>query len=136
MTKLAALAIALTALTSGANARETYVKMPEFLIGSWCKSDDSGSDTSFWNVNSMVRAGRRDITKCVLVSSWDFTLEGETEANDRSCYAVNVGPIGKDTAPSGTHYQVAITARCYKDGVPFAEQKTKLEVFKFVNYKH
>jgi hypothetical protein len=68
MTKLAALAIALTALASGANARETYVKMPEFLIGSWCKSDDSGSDTSFWNVNSMGRAGRRTITKCVLVS--------------------------------------------------------------------
>lgn len=132
-----ALLAALSATSANAGVPEKIVKMPDFLIGTWCHIDDDDGDAGemFWNVNSMERATRRTITDCVAVSWWNFTLEGKTEEGDRLCYAMKLGPIKKDTAPSGTAYDLSISAKCYKFGA-FDNQNPKIEVFKFSNYKH
>jgi hypothetical protein len=129
---LLAATTALLAVTAAQPAR-AETKMPDVLINEWCSNADmppekvkDGVKTSYL-LPSWTTDGH--CTNIFAITPWDFWLDGSS-----SCTPMKV-LVKEDTAPSGTGYEVTVSARCYKNGQQGAPMTNTIETFKFERYK-
>ena len=107
-------------------------KMPDVLINEWCSNSDippeknKGGVKTEYRLPSWTTDGH--CTDILAITPWDFWQ------GDLSCDPIKVR-IKEDTAPSGTAYDITVTARCQRNGPQGAPMTTTFETFRFERYK-
>jgi hypothetical protein len=116
------LCVAAASAIACGHARAAEKTMPISFIGEWCYSSQEDKTTAY-TLPSWTEGGH--CTKILSIDQYVFYGEG------RNCEPVNVR-LTKNTAPSGTAYIAAVTARCQPDGPVTAGT---LQTFEFNRYK-
>ncbi len=110
-------------------AQPALTKMPDVLINEWCsdavtppEKTKDGVKTSYV-LPSWTPDGH--CTNILAITPWDFW----SQDNSLSCLPTKVH-TKQDVAPSGTAYDISISAVCFNNN----QQKT-IKTFRFVRYK-
>jgi hypothetical protein len=107
MRKLLIAAVALAALAGSANAAEKYLPMTIDFVGDWC-FDNEDAQGAYYKLPSWIEGQCKNILS---INKWAFSFTDD----DLFCQPVAI-KTSSDTAPSGTNYDMMVSARCWRSG--------------------
>jgi hypothetical protein len=116
-----AVAAATMAVSHAHAAEKRPTTMPISFVGEWCYDSQDGKVKNY-KLPSWTEGGH--CTKILSIGAYAFSTESWF------CEPVNV-QLTRDTAPSGTSFEAAITARCQHTGVWTAGSLQKFKLYRY-----